>query len=558
MMSDKARNPIAFWLAFFICAALLVAPIVANSDFPFIDLHNHLARHYIATNLDNPWISEFYDYQHVALGNSSVDNLRALLAGWVPAEHIQRLALGIYIINYMFSVCCLARVIWGRWKIWALAAGLVAYNGNVFMGFENYVFATPFILYALSIQIALQKSDIRLRLGWLFMSVALISLMHYFAVILLGIILFVLKIVELFEEPRPQRLAFFKREIWLALPFLFLILAIIYSKSTEGDIPTLFNGYSGLEGFAGNLTSLVSGIALKFWVDLKAGFAFEDIAILGFVLIFPFILSKFGRLEFKAAYKIPLLLLLYVAILMPDYVYDAAFLNIRLPFLLVAIFFAVTSPIDLKNWQKQLIILVIIGLTAAQSWGVHREAAKHSQSINDLKLALEHLPVGAKVLPLVRSEFPYTHQTFQINTAFDHIYSYAVVERQAFIPTLFKSHGLDINPKMQVSAPQVASVAIEVSQFQKNPATGQYDIQRSIVPGDTFGIPDLSEVGHDEEWYSRNFSYTENWKSKFTHAILVSSTPDHAQLKNSGLVLIESRGLFHIFEISKAAALEPE
>jgi hypothetical protein len=136
---------------------------------------------------------------------------------------------------------------------------------------------------------------------------------------------------------------------------------------------------------------------------------------------------------------------------------------------------------------------------------------------------LEKLPAGAKLMPIIGEKNSKRRRY--------HSAAFAVVERQALIPTLFQGmHGLTVNASWENYATTTVP-AVHMLYLTFDEAQNKYIFRRSTPYS-----------------YTNNSTlYYNNWEEKFTHVLLINETdiPIETRLP---LAKIDSTGVFTLYE----------
>ena len=199
--------------------SLLVYPVLSNTYLPLFDLPNHIARLEILAHLEDPFFSRYYQYDPGIRANSTMD-LFVVLSGWDGDIYaLARWSMAFYLINFQLSALVLYRILWGHWSLWPLVAGLVAYSGPFFWGFQNFIVAVPFAIYVLALWIWSTRYRISTRLLLLTGPVVAVYLLHSIGLAILALCVGGIEIQLLLEDGRRGFTKKFLSALALTLPF---------------------------------------------------------------------------------------------------------------------------------------------------------------------------------------------------------------------------------------------------------------------------------------------------------------------------------------------------
>lgn len=148
-----------FWFGI---AALLAVPLLVTPILPLIDLYNHVARFYVLSHLDDPFLRHHYASSWQLLPNIGLDIPATLLARWLDPLLLAKLLVGAVIALQVGGTLFLNRALTGRVTPWSalLAAGL-GYSFILSWGFMNYLLAAALSLWTLGLWVRLRDRPLR-------------------------------------------------------------------------------------------------------------------------------------------------------------------------------------------------------------------------------------------------------------------------------------------------------------------------------------------------------------------------------------------------------------
>lgn len=516
-MQKKYLIFLLYGLAFLI----LLLPVILNDFLPLVDISNHIARHYIAsTILNDANLSDFYSYTFTGFGNSTSDIVRETIGKHVSPYNLVRITMGFYMVNFVFSVCVLHRVIKGHWGLLPLSSILLVFNGNFLWGFENYLIGAPFVLYAIAAMIFSRRYSFPRRFLIISSFVILLCIFHILLGLVFGIAILGYELQRTFEQPIGVRLRYFLRHLSLGVPFI--ICVSLYTLSPS-NLENIDGSYTSFGSIYHRLDGLASVSSLRYHLLFTGQTIWEAAIFLIFMLAFLLLLQRKGpRLRVEAHLKWMLIALFLTSVLMPAWVEGVAFVHFRTPFLLAAIFIVSVKFIDFPRHILAAVFILVTITISGRLYTFQTAAQQHSADITALRQLLEKLPVGAKLLPLFGEK---NSKLIRVHSA-----AFAVVERQALIPTLFQGmHGLRVNKEWNAYATPVPAIKTSFLIFDK--LQNKYIFRRPIPYLNT-NIPTF---------------YYDNWEKKFTHMLLINETdlPLETRLP---LAKIGSSGAFTLYE----------
>ncbi|MCX8507891.1 MAG: hypothetical protein ORN49_03255 [Rhodobacteraceae bacterium] len=494
-------------LAGLVAVALTAGPILAHRFLPLVDLPNHIARHAIAADPDGP-LSLYYQIGPLALPNSAVDMLWALLGHSGDVIRFSTYSFALYAALLIIATMVLGRVIWGRFSPWHAASGLFVYSNSFFWGFENFLFTIPFALLAMALWLVVAAWPTRFRL-LIFLPVAAgIYFMHIFAFLGLAIAAVGHEGQALYAA-RGARWAQFRARLPMALPFALPIgWMVIHSPPGAHGItqmtPLLKRTEMLTLAFQAPRSDLLHPLNLS-------GYAVQALLL---VLMMAVLLRRSKTVVLNCRMVGPLAALAAATLLSPTWLNGASYVHIRLPVLLFPAFLASTDLRALTARGKKLIALAVFSLMLTRGLLFERLAAGHTAEMGDLAATLAPLPPQSRLLA-VRG-----HGNQWRDVQLVHAVAYAVVWQQAFVPTLFQgAHSLVVRPQWL-----------------------------SSTKTDLYAVDECRLADLDCDAPGERPEFIADWQRKFTHVLLEDKDPQF--LGNiPALRRVAGQGRFTLYEV---------
>lgn len=501
-------------IGFLVVAACTALPILAHLYLPLVDLPNHIARRHVAATGGTGALAAYYTYTEALVPNSAVDLFWRWLGHPGDPARFSQLALAGYAVNLVAATMLLSRVIWGRWSLWPAAAGLFVLNGNFYWGFENYLVTLPFAIAALAAWIGTERRHTGIRLALFLPLAAALYLMHFFAFAALAIAAFGREVQRL-AGAGPDWKRQLGRGLLMALPFLlplvWMVLNTLSANSPAGSRTEFGNPWMRLDV----LVSAVSPSGPSFGTMAMTSGDILGVGGLALVAICALtLLRRSGpRLRIEPRMVGPVVAVAAVALVAPTWLNGVALVHIRLPVVAILLFLAATRWQGLDRRAAGWIALVVAALIAGRGLMFEREAARNDAEIRDMLTVLEVLPEGARLLPLRAPGGVY-------NMRLAHAQAYAVVARDAFVPTMFQGvHAIRVREPWTASA---------------HPAMYAVDIR--IL------------ADRNLSYRQGEMSFLQDWERKFTHALLLDPDPGGAAA-DPRLHQIARTGRFTLYRI---------
>lgn len=509
---DRSANVMAF-IAFFCTSLLTIIPILRHTYLPLVDLPNHIARHYLATVQDGP-LDRYYEYTFGLVPNSAVDILWMLLGTGLDPVDFSRYTMVFYCVSLIASTMFLSRVLHGRWSAWPATSALICFNACFFWGFQNFIVSVPFAILSLAIWLWSEKLSTTQRV-LLFAPIAFtLYLLHFFAFAILAIAIFGREIQRIIEAGKAWK-GMFLRALLLSAPFAIPIAWLAFDILFGPESPAgSYTAFGSLSERLDVLQSAVIGtdLSLPMALTVTASVTLGLFVILAFAMCSD---SIFGGLAIAPQMRGSLLILCIFALIMPTWLNGVAFVHIRFPFVIVALFFSATQWRDISRRNATFIFITVAALLVGRSVALDDYADKHSKQVEDFITLIQDVPSGERLVSVTLEQDASDRQLW-------HIGAYAVTYRDVFIPTLFQGvHALKVKPEWATYA-SPAIAALPMSTFFK-------DWKKGSVP--------------------KALEYTQNWNEKYTYLMLMGS-PDSTFESMPELDEIAARGLFTLFKIT--------
>lgn len=508
---QKEENTL-FITAFIFTIVIILWPILSHTYLPLADLPNHIARHYIINNPENNILNEYYQTKFLIVPNSAADLLWHLISNLLSPVRFSQLTMAGYAVNFVISVTVLSRVLHGKWSLWSLTASLLVFNGNYFWGFQNFLTSSPFAIWGFILWITTEKTRLSLRLIILIPFIAMLYLMHFFAFAILAIMVFGRELQLLGTAERNLRYQAFLQSLTMFIPFLLPISHLLFEKiygdlSKQPSLTMTMTSHQQFEALISILAQLPSTVEIK---------ALSLILIVGILLLFTTAITKLpAKLIVNSKVKGALIALTVAACLSPSWLNDVAYVHIRIPFIIIALMFAASQWQGLSTRTGHVLAFIITIAITARAAQIEEITAKHDTEVRDFIETIEHLPEGARLLPVraAGNEFK--------DVRLSHLQAYAVIERNAYVPTLFQGvHVLSIREQWRhISHPHWHAI----------------DIRRLHNPKDYAG-----PFAQPQFW--------RNWQDDFTHVALFEPV-ESSLLEGLPIRIVNKKGNFTLFEI---------
>jgi hypothetical protein len=395
MLGDTER--LHWWQTrWFVALAALVAivPLLRPEIPPLVDLPGHLGRYRVQLEIGRaPWLGEWYNFSWQLIGNLGIDILI------IPLARIFGLELAVKLIVLTIPAMTVTGLLWisrevhGRIPATALFALPIAYSYPFHFGFINFALAMGIALNAFALWLRLARlGKFRLRAVIFVPLSCILWLCHTFGWGVLGVLAFSAEMIRQHDAGHRWLNAWVRAGLGclpLALP---MVLMVLWRSGHH---------VGGITGDWFNWRAKAMWLTMV----LKDRWELFDIASAAILCLILFKGFRDPTIEYSRNLALSALFLLVVFILLPRIVFGSAYADMRLAPFMIGIAVIALRPrhgVSIRHAAVLAVMglaffLVRIGATTVSFWMY--DAAYD----RELK-ALDHVPIGAKVVSFVGSE----------------------------------------------------------------------------------------------------------------------------------------------------------
>ena len=399
---QASREPLSWWQTkWFVALAALVAcvPLLTPDIAPLVDLPGHMARYRV--QLDggrHAWLLEWYKFEWSLIGNLGVDLLIEPLAPLIGLEPAVKLIVMTIPALTVVGLLWIAREVHGRIPATALFALPFAYSYPFHFGFVNFALsmALALCLFALWLRMA-RLNRVRLRAAVFVPLSCLLWVCHTYGWGALGVLAFSSEVIRQHDRLAGERRGWVRH--WgesvirgglgcvpLALPMLLMV------AWRSGD---------GVSGQTADFFYWRTKIA---WVvmALRDRWLWFDVACVAVVYLVLFKALRDPRIGYSRHLGLSALFMLAVYIVLPRIVFGSAYADMRLaPYMLAIAVVAIRPKAGMTFRHGAVLAAAGLSFFLVRMGATTVSFAWFAQDYDEELVALEHLPVGAKVLGLV-------------------------------------------------------------------------------------------------------------------------------------------------------------
>jgi hypothetical protein len=405
--------------------ALLVVPIVSIVVPPLVDYPNHLARmHILAAYASSPALQANYVVAWKLSPYLAMDLIIPQLARFMSIYTAGRVFLYLCLLLFVLGTLALHATLHRRFSPWPAASALFAYSYVASLGFVNYLFGVDIWLLAFAGWIALARRTVRWRIaGGTLLSLA-VFFCHYFA--FFGYILCVgaYELGHWLQTEERRVAGLLRRGIVAFCPFIpSLIMFGIASRGQHGG-DTWYGTPSD------KFLTLFSPVLFQ-------GVPY-NLGILVALLYIPLRKGLLGRVQLNPVMRLPLLLVGIAALVMPHVLAGVWGVDFRLPVVWVVLLIASCAWSSTSARATAAATGFLLAMLSVNLGMIVWAWRPIGQQFDEFRAALPAIPRGAKVIVFwdeVGTDPAMLHQPVSI---YDHLATLAIVERDAYVPFLFK------------------------------------------------------------------------------------------------------------------------
>jgi len=427
--NETAAAPRRFLLPIYlILGAAVLLPLALVGVPALVDYPNHLARLHIIANIgSDAALAANYQVVWAALPNLAMDIVSWPFLGLLPVETLGLLFTALTMVLLAAGTLALHRALHGDIGLWPAAAWLFLYNHLLIMGFLNYLFAVGLALLMFAGWIASEGRPAWIR--WLLFPAALIGLYfsHLFALGVYGVCVVGHELARVWPELRASGKTVMRN--WLVVVWQFVPAAIlILATMPVGGERSYYYG-----PFLQKIKVL--------WSPTLTYLKPIDLGVLIFVMAVLVVGLATRKLVLARPMRLPLAILILLAVVMPFEMAGAWghvwYADLRLPIVIVLVLVAGLRPQNVGSKAMAVVVCAGLVLFAARLYDVSSEWRGVARDFSEFRAALSVIEPGAAILPVQKQNVPLADDETRFDHAYWHMALLAVVDRSAFVPTLF-------------------------------------------------------------------------------------------------------------------------
>jgi hypothetical protein len=502
-----------------IVLGLLAVPICSVVVPPLTDYPNHLARMHILSTYAN---SAALQANYVIAWK-----LAPYLAMDLIVPPLTRL-MSIYDAGRVFLFLCLALFVVGtgavhaalhrRFSAWPAASALLGYSFVFSYGFLSYFLGAGVWLMSFAGWIVLSRRSAISRVIVGTILALAVYFCHFFAFFGYMLCVGAYELGRGSPDERGNFSALARRGLAAFCPFIPGLILFAFATGQQEGGPSL---YATPQGWV---------------VAMFSPFLFPGVPVnltcLAIVLAIPARAGLYGVFKLAPAMRLPLLFIGVAAVAMPNVIMGVWGVDYRLPVVFMALAIASVSWRDVPARATVPSAAFLVALLAMHVGMITWAWRPIAQQFDDFRAAIRSIPVGARLIPFRDEAGINPSMLFEPGSRYDHLPALAVIERDAYLPYLFKPPMLPVHASPELSAidtPVGQPTTLEELLAGADPVSG----------AKSSGVP--VRMGMHDYW--------ENWPAHYEVAVELSFGARPVLPKQ--LKPLRTGGFFNIYTIEK-------
>lgn len=427
--NETAALPRRFLLPIYLLLGVAALLPLALVDLPaLVDYPNHLARLHIVANIGaDEALAANYQVIWAAMPNLAMDIVSWPFLGLLPVETLGLLFTLLTMAVLVVGTLALHRALHGSIGLWPAAAWLFVYNHLLIMGFLNYLFAVGLALLLFAGWIASEGRPAWIRLA--LFPAALIGLYfaHLFALGVYGVCVAGFELSRVWGDLRADWKAAVRNRLAVAWQFIPVAVLVLATMPDGG----------GRSFYYGPLLQKIKALWSPALTYLKP----IDLGVFLFVLAVLIAGLATRKLVLARAMRLPMILLILLAAAMPFQMEGAWghiwYADLRLPIVIALLLVAGLRPRNVGPKAMMVVISAALVLFAGRIYDISGEWRRVDRDFAEFRTALSVIEPGAALLPVQKQNVPLPDGETRFDHAYWHMPMMAVIDRSAFVPTLF-------------------------------------------------------------------------------------------------------------------------
>lgn len=375
---------------FLACLALALLPVLLTQHPPLLDYPNHLARLYILTHPDDPYLSQYYQIDWSLLPNLGFDLIGYALASLMPVDLAGRVFIGIANAVMLSAPMALHRALYGRLSPLPLFAGAIVFNRILQEGFLGYYLGAGLAVWAFALHLLLRGQRPVVRYAFLQAAALVLYLVHLYAVAVLAVLVLSHAAAEGWRAGVNGGLTFRMRAalratVPVGLPFVLPFLLLLASRTAGSAGVTEYWPYW-------------RKFAQIPW-SLTATDTAESLGLAAMALLPPLIARLAGGRMLHLGIIWPAAGLLALYFVLPNLLLSSANADWRVIIPLALVLAGGAEDPFRKHWVTAIFALVALAINAETARHVVALWRDGDRLAAEIDLALAKVPPGSMLLP---------------------------------------------------------------------------------------------------------------------------------------------------------------
>ena len=480
----------------FVAAMILLAfvPLLYPPLPPLVDLPGHMGRYRVALDLhSSPMLQQWFGYGWRPIGNLGVDVLVNPLGWLIGLESAVKLVVMLIPPLTVAGMLWVAREVHNRLPPTVAFALPLAFGHPFLFGFVNFALSMAFAMLAFGLWLRLGRLGKSKLRAMLFVPISLIVFFsHAFGWGTLGLICFSAEAVRQHDRGLSWWKAALRAAYHAAAMALPILLMILWRTEASGGHTLDYFDWARKWEYL--------------WRVLRDHWRAWDIACAIVVYAVPLFALVHPKLTLSRNLAFSALVMALFFVILPRVIFGSAYADMRLvPYLAAVLILAIRFKRDTDYRLARLIAVAGVAFLLARTATTSVSLAIQSDHQQRQLAALDHVPMGARVVSLVQAEC----RGWSMRRS-DHLPSMVIVRRDGFSNDQWPLAGASLLTVHYRAAGRYAMDPSQIVRLNFCPREGQsLGFALRHIPVDAFDylwlldtspVPDAWFKGWDRVW----------------------------------------------------------
>lgn len=393
-----------------------------------VDYPNHLARAHILHAWQNdPALQANYALNWQIAPNLAMDLIVPTLARVMSIYDAGRLFIALTLLTLIAGTLSLRWVVHREIGVWPVIVFLFLYNHALLWGFLNYLFAAGLAMLTFSAWIALRDRPAWMRVALFSLLAVVLYFSHILGLFVFGLLLFG---YELHKSARKEWRRWDVARDWLVAGCLFVVPVVLFFLWLQADAST-----------TEKITSygVLANKMVAFMSPVLFGIPYLDIVTV-LVLGIAMVLFRRQQVTFAKELQAPMWVLFAVSVIMPNTLSGVWGADFRIPTVLGCVAIAACRFEIEDSRHARAVLAAILLMIVARVGVVTGYWHDIGRQFDEFKREVSLIPTGSTMFAIGDLADAPEGKPPLYHALYWHLPTLAIIERSAFVPTLFTGH----------------------------------------------------------------------------------------------------------------------